>query len=321
MRRIRSVSLTVACVAGPYNEVHCRLTLLRSGTRIDPLPRVPAARCCDCCQTHNGYPVCAHDPRWVVENGALEAIATSSGQNDSGLFEVNFRDDRYLPFEYHGAISRWRIEMPHENNFFDMDSLTDVVMHLNYTSREGGEALRRAAREATECKLPGAGWRLFDLRHDLADSWQLFQDRHCVEEGRELDLSFHRNMFPYVPGGKELCIESIGVLFEKPEHCGCKCPGECPCCSDPTPAHHELELKVCNEDERRFLCQTSEHWPCLYHGVVDHLHIGPLGRHKSERLRLKFPRSIHEIGAVYLLCRYRISEKCCDSKVTAARTG
>jgi hypothetical protein len=114
MRRIRNVSLTIPCVAGPYNEVHCRLTLLRSGTRINPLLKVPEALCCDCCQSGNGYPVCSHDPRWVSENGALEAIATSSGQNDAGLFEVNFRDDRYLPFEYHGAVSRWRVELPPE---------------------------------------------------------------------------------------------------------------------------------------------------------------------------------------------------------------
>ena len=44
--------------------------------------------------------------------GATEAIATSTGQNDTGLFELNFRDERYLPFEYAGAVSRWRIELP-----------------------------------------------------------------------------------------------------------------------------------------------------------------------------------------------------------------
>lgn len=147
------------------------MTLLRSGTRIDPLLIEPAARCCDCCQSRNGYPVCPHDPRWVSENGALEAIATSSGQNDAGLFEVSFRDDRYLPFEYRGAVSRWRFELPHENNFFEIDSLSDVVMHLNYTSREGGELLRRAARAASARDLPGAGWRLFDLRTNSLHSF------------------------------------------------------------------------------------------------------------------------------------------------------
>ncbi|MBK9227461.1 MAG: hypothetical protein IPL67_10515 [Ignavibacteria bacterium] len=36
----------------------------------------------------------------------------STGQNDSGVFELNFRDERYLPFENTGAISSWRLELP-----------------------------------------------------------------------------------------------------------------------------------------------------------------------------------------------------------------
>ena len=35
----------------------------------------------------------------------VQSIVTSHGQNDSGLFELNFRDERYLPFEGAGAIS------------------------------------------------------------------------------------------------------------------------------------------------------------------------------------------------------------------------
>lgn len=318
MRRMRNVSLTIPCVSGPYNDVHCRLTLLRSGTRIDPLPKVPAARCCDCCQSANGYPVCPHDPRWVTENGALEAIATSSGQNDAGLFELNFRDDRYLPFEYHGAVSRWRIEMPPENNYFDMESLSDVVLHVNYTAREGGEKLRRAAREAAECDLPGAGWCLFDLRHDFADAWELFRRKGCdQDEGRRrpLDLRFARSMFPFVPGDGDLFIEKMALIFDRPEQCGCKCPGECPCCTDPAWAHHELELKRHGADERRFLCVASGHWPGLYHGVVDGLCIGPLyNRREREQVMMIFPDTVNEIESAYLLCQYSVKDRCCATK-------
>jgi hypothetical protein len=317
MRRMRGVSLTAACVAGPFNEVHCRLTLLSSGTRVNPLLKVPAARCCDCCQTKNGYPVCSHDARWITENGALEAIATSSGQNDAGLFEVNFRDDRYLPFEFHGAVSRWRVELPPENNFFEMESLSDWMLHLNYTSREGGETLRHAASEAVKCELPGAGWVLFDIRHDFADAWELFQsERRGEDERRCLNLRFKRNMFPYVPGHCDLFIEKIAVLFDCPEHCGCECPGQCPCCSDPTSAHHELELKYHGEDEHRFRCVASEFWPRLYHGVAEDLRVGPLrGRREKEHVKVIFPAQIEEIEEAYLLCRYTLNDSCCSGKI------
>ena len=119
MRRIKSVSLTIPCVTGPYTGVHCRLTLLGSTTRVDPVLRPPAHECCyppePCCddcgdedRLGREYELCPDDPRAVRQHDARQAIATSSGQNDSGLFQLNFDDPRYLPFEYMGAVSRWR---------------------------------------------------------------------------------------------------------------------------------------------------------------------------------------------------------------------
>jgi hypothetical protein len=312
MRRIRSVSLTIPCVAGPYNEVHCRLTLLRSGTRIDPLMIMPAQRCCDCCQSRNGYPVCPHDPRWVSENGALEAISTSSGQDDAGLFELSFEDRRYLPFEFRGAVSRWRIELPHDNNYFDMDTLTDLIMDMKYTAREGGEVLRRGAREAADCDLPGNGWTLFDIRHDFTEAWELFQrHRQAEERERTLELRFSRSMFPFIPGSDQLFIKDLVLLFNRPCHCDCPCPGECPCCSDPSLAHHALRLRYCRSEERTFRCVTSDFWPCAYQGFVSCTTIGPLpGRKEREKVEIIFPSEMEEIDRAYILCRYTISKKC-----------
>jgi hypothetical protein len=92
MRRIRNVSVTIPCVAGPYSGVNCRLTLLSSTTRTDPRLIPQARECCDdndCCR--KGYSLQANDPRVVRLYAARVAIATSSGQNDSGMFELNFR--------------------------------------------------------------------------------------------------------------------------------------------------------------------------------------------------------------------------------------
>ncbi|MGZ4432764.1 MAG: Tc toxin subunit A-related protein, partial [Trebonia sp.] len=145
LRRFKSLQATAPIVASPLTGVHCRLTMLSSATRVSPEVRPPAQHCCRDGQEHSEYAPCPDDPRVVREYAARESIATSSGQNDSGLFELSFRDERYLPFEYRGVVSRWRIELPPENNYFDLDTLTDLVLHVNYTAREGGEALRDAA--------------------------------------------------------------------------------------------------------------------------------------------------------------------------------
>jgi hypothetical protein len=123
-------------------------------TRIDPRLSPPPHLCCSDRGRLNDYELRLDDPRAVRQYAAREAIATSSGQNDSGMFELNFRDERYLPFEYLGAVSRRRIELPPQNNYFDLDRLSDLVLNLNYTAREGGELLRRAAAEAAEHRLP-----------------------------------------------------------------------------------------------------------------------------------------------------------------------
>jgi hypothetical protein len=249
MRRIRNVTLTIPTVTGPYTGVHARLTLLSSRVRIDPRPNRPPHACCDSCPCENDYEACGCDPRIVKHFGAREAIATSGGQNDSGLFELNFRDERYLPFEYFGAVSRWRLELPKENNFFDFDALSDVVLNLNYTAREGGDLLRRAANEVAQCKVRH-GWSLFDVRHEFPDAFQRFRSSQRNREGeRRLGLRLTRRMFPYLPCHRELVITRLALLFETPEarEQAC-CRGEYACCGD---ARHDAKPCRCGGAHKR----------------------------------------------------------------------
>jgi hypothetical protein len=39
------------------------------------------------------------DTRFRNDFVSVQSIATSHGQNDAGLFELNLRDERFLPFE------------------------------------------------------------------------------------------------------------------------------------------------------------------------------------------------------------------------------
>ena len=211
MRRIKSVALTIPCVTGPFTGVHCRLTLLRSvsahrsqaaGARAWMLlsRRAVRVRLRRGGQGLRDDALCPDDPRRGPRLRRCEAIATSSGQNDSGLFELSFSDPRYLPFEFKGAVSRWRIELPPENNYFDLDTLTDTIMHLNYTAREGGDLLRRPPATARR-HLPGDGWQFFDVRHEFPDAWQLLLDT-SRENGRgEMARATPRpQAFPFYSG-------------------------------------------------------------------------------------------------------------------------
>ena len=327
MRRIRNVSLTIPCVAGPYSGVHCRLTLIDNVTRIDPRLIAPPHGCC-CppkpCSCHSepaeeGYELCADDPRRVRIYGAREAIATSGGQNDTGLFELNFNDPRYLPFEYMGAVSRWRIELPPENNYFDLNSLTDTILHLNYTAREGGEGLRRAAHAAAREKIPGDGWAFFEIKHDFPDAWELF--RRCCDNDdrkRQLAIPVNRNLLPFLPGDPELCVTRLVLLFETAETFDRSCPEHeaCPCPERKTSASHRIEFRTRTDGgsdciERSFDCVADTEWRMLYQGVANaDLRLSRRDR-ESREIEFCFPKQTGEILRVYLFCHYEKVDECC----------
>jgi SAM-dependent methyltransferase len=288
---------------GPYTGVHCRLTLLSSVTRVDPR-LVPAAGCCDESGLEARYRTRPGDPRVVRSYAATEAIATSSGQNDSGLFELSFRDERYLPFELAGAVSRWRLELPPENNQFDLDTLSDAVLHVNYTAREGGDVLRRAANESAQEHLPGAGLRLFDVRHDFPEAWHRLHRPAGGGRGKPglLPLRLGRERFPFLPGRRDVRVHCLELFFEL---------------ADPDGqaglevrflARHEREHsaeEACECGGLAIDCVASAEWPCLYHGVLDLSH-SHLGRgHGHEFGTLRFPCGFGDVTRVFLICGYQ----------------
>ena len=241
MRRIRNVSLTIPCVAGPYTGIHCRLQQLSSSIRVRPTV-APSGRC-TCCEEEQKQGTtkpprpCTHDANIATRFAGTEAIATSSGQGDAGLFEVSFSDPRYLPFEYTGAVSRWRIDLPPKNNQFDLDSLSDLVMHVNFTAREGGPDLRRARHAVAQAHLPADGLRFFDLRHEMPEAWAVLRRddgggkvddhhrRHEIRAGgqhrrhrhhprRAFRLALSRQMFPFLNSRRRIAVVAVDVLLD-----------------------------------------------------------------------------------------------------------
>jgi hypothetical protein len=59
--------------------------------------------------------------------------------------------------------------------------------------------LRAAAADAAESRLPGAGVRLFDARHDFPDEWYALTSRQ-PGAASVLPLRLGRDHFPYLAG-------------------------------------------------------------------------------------------------------------------------
>src|SRR3989338_1978523 len=107
-RKIKSVSITIPAITGPYTGINAVLSTTNSGS-----------------------------------------IAVTGSQNDAGLFQFSFNDERYLPFEgmrFEGmrfepveASDRtisFHLRMNDEFRTFDYNTITDVLLHIHYTAED-----------------------------------------------------------------------------------------------------------------------------------------------------------------------------------------
>lgn len=208
MRRIRTVSVTIPCVTGPYTTIHSKLTLLKSSYR----------RSTDLSQ---GYaPVVGSagdgsttaDPRFIVDRKISDAIVTSTGQYDAGLFDPAMRDERFLPFEGAGTDTTWTLELPNSFKTFDYSTISDVILHVRYTARDGGDPLKAAAT-ASAVAIVKTGQplqRFFSLRHEFPTEWQRLVSSSITPASMVVDLAATR--FPYFAQGRTITIQQAQVL-------------------------------------------------------------------------------------------------------------
>jgi hypothetical protein len=196
LRRIKSVAITIPCVTGPYTGVHAQLTLLANKVRWSSDAGLK-------------YLEDGVDSRFRYDYAAKQPIVTSTAQNDTGLFEVNLRDERYLPFEGAGVISTWQIDLNQSQNTFDVNTATDVILHVRYTSRDGGPKLAGAVPAPSV-----TGVRLLSARQDFPDKWQQFFYPASGAE-QKLVLTLTTSLFPFTARGlKKWNISMVHVLLK-----------------------------------------------------------------------------------------------------------
>ena len=199
MRRIKTVSMTVPVVNGPYVGVNAKLTQLEGHVRI---------------KTTDG----AYNPRtgssdtehFMHHLGAIETILTSSGQNDAGVFELVFRDERYLPFEGAGADSTWEIKIEKETNRFELSAIQDVVLHVRYTARDAGDTLTSAV--GTYLDANAKALRLFSVKTDFPEAFHALSIASAPET---ISLPISLQHFQPLRGLKTLKITKVSVYARR----------------------------------------------------------------------------------------------------------
>jgi len=220
-RRIKSVSLSIPCITGPYTTVNCSLRLLNNSTRINT-----AMNSLGDYERNNDEGLLIDDVRFRSSNVPVTSIATSTAQNDAGMFEFNFRDERYLPFEGAGAISEWQIELSTEKELrqFDYSTISDVILHCKYTARENGGLFKNNAvtyiksfiMKNAELEKPPL-MRMFSMKQDFPTEWNEFLHPRTDGSEQVLALTLRKKRFPFFAQERDINVVKIDLFVKSSE--------------------------------------------------------------------------------------------------------
>lgn len=186
-RRIKSLSISIPAVVGPYQNIQATLTQRSDRVLIEPDEGAVKALLSG--EGHSGIRPDLLRSNWRPN----QQVAISRGVDDSGMFQLDFRDERYWPFEGTGVISSWELKMPKATNRIDFSSISDVIIHLRYTALDGGEDFRSGVIGEPKVKYY-SGLRFLSLRQECSNAWQKAADSPA--DPFTLDFIVNANMFP-----------------------------------------------------------------------------------------------------------------------------
>jgi len=199
-RRIKSARMSIPCVTGPYTNVSATLRLTGSSIRVEPE---------------------VEDELKPVPRTRTLSIATSSAQNDAGVFELNFRDERYMPFEGAGSISNWSLALPKNFRQFDYQTISDVLIHISYTAEEDGLLLEQV--EASNAQAEGAILeflsenclsRVFSLAHDFSSEYHRLIHSPV---GYAMQIKLTEMHLPIFLQGRDIEVSEAKLCLQVPE--------------------------------------------------------------------------------------------------------
>lgn len=198
-RQIKSVSISFDIELGLHYTLFATLTQLSHHTLMEP-----DAKAVKYLMEPKNQPPASIRSDW--RSG--QQIAISRIEEDNGILDPYPDNERYVHFEGTGAVSRWRLELNGKKGEIDLDLLEDVIIKVEYTALQGGQAFGNAVKSMLK---PHPTTFLLDFALTYPDSWEEF----LTNEEEEFTVEVSRDMFPHMVGGKITSIYTHLDQFEK----------------------------------------------------------------------------------------------------------
>ena len=188
-RKIKSLTVSIPAVVGPYQSIKAILTQLSN--HVIQRPDVSAVNF-----LLGGDSSKLPGPDILRSNWRInQRVALSRGSDDSGMFQLNFDDNRYLPFEGTGAVSTWRLSIPRQTNRINFDAISDVLVTLRYTAFDGGGLFRQQVT-SLPALAPFYGSKLLIFNQQYSQQWFLFLRDHSTPAAQTLRFELPESLIP-----------------------------------------------------------------------------------------------------------------------------
>jgi hypothetical protein len=142
-RQVKRLSLTFPGLLGPYQNICAVLVQISSATLLEP--DIKAVE-----YLHSNGTSLDPDGGSLVQNlRPYQKITLSHGLHDNGGSD-NVDDGRYEPFEGTGAHASYVLTLPRPGEIVQqqiLESLTDIILTLEYQARDGGDAFATLVEE------------------------------------------------------------------------------------------------------------------------------------------------------------------------------
>jgi hypothetical protein len=205
-RQIKTIGISIPAIIGPYQNIKATLTQLSDRVLIQADQNAVAYLL-----TGQGN---QPDTSILRSNWRRnQKIALSRGVNDSGMFELNFKDERYLPFEGTGAVSTWELRLPKATNRIDFANLSDVIIHLSYTALDAGDGPFTQKVQALLTTFEGAYY--LSLNQSYPGAWHSFMTTQNGQKSQQLKVGISNQIIP--PHLTDVKLENVYFKLDVPD--------------------------------------------------------------------------------------------------------
>jgi hypothetical protein len=211
-RKIQSISVSIPAVVGPYQNVNATFTQTSNSVIIEP-----DGDAVEYMLKRGDNTTSKPGPDVLRENWTMnQKVAITKGIDDSGMFVLDFNDERYVPFEGTGAVSSWKLSMPRETNRIDFNTISDVIIKIKYTAVDGGESFASEVKD----KLSSTGrkyvvFKHFDLKQEFQNNWHAFINGNRAEDKQTLKFTIPENVM--LKNVQNALMKSVYFKLSTPE--------------------------------------------------------------------------------------------------------